>query len=407
VREREVGRRMATWSGAHIFLFFLLLACICISLSCAEVIFEERFEDGWESRWVVSDWKKSEGLNGNWVHTAGKWHGDANDKGIQTTPDSRFYAISSEFREFSNRGKTLVLQFSVKHEQKIECGGGYVKLLSALDQKTFGGDSPYSIMFGPDICGIGTNKIHAILQYKGQNYQIKKSLDCEKDKLTHVYTLIIKPDASYSILVDNKEKHSGSIYSDWDILPPRKIKDPNATKPEDWDDREYIPDPESKKPEGYDSILKEIPDPNAEKPEDWDEEDGEWSAPTIPNPDYKGPWKQKKLKNPNFKGKWKAPLIDNPDFEDDPDIYVFAPLKYFGIELWQVKAGSIFDNILITDDPNYAKTFAEQTWGKFKEAEKLMFENENRKQEKQDLADDVEDDNNLGDDEDNPHHDEL
>jgi len=190
-------------------------------------------------------------------------------------------------------------------------------------------------------------------------------------------------------------------------LPPRKIKDPNATKPEDWDDREYIPDPESKKPEGYDSILKEIPDPNAEKPEDWDEEDGEWSAPTIPNPDYKGPWKQKKLKNPNFKGKWKAPLIDNPDFEDDPDIYVFAPLKYFGIELWQVKAGSIFDNILITDDPNYAKTFAEQTWGKFKEAEKLMFENENRKQEKQDLADDVEDDNNLGDDEDNPHHDEL
>ncbi len=63
--------------------------------------------------------------------------------GIQTTPDSRFYAISSEFREFSNRGRTLVLQFSVKHEQKIECGGGYVKLLSALDQKTFGGDSPY------------------------------------------------------------------------------------------------------------------------------------------------------------------------------------------------------------------------------------------------------------------------
>ncbi len=90
-----------------------------------------------------------------------------------------------------------------------------------------------SIMFGPDICGLGTNKIHAILQYKGQNYQIKKSLDCEKDKLTHVYTLIIKPDASYSILVDNKEKHSGSIYSDWDILPPRKIKDPKATKVEE------------------------------------------------------------------------------------------------------------------------------------------------------------------------------
>lgn len=30
------------------------------------------------------------------------------------------------------------------------------------------------------------------------------------------------------------------------------------------------------------------------QPEDWDdEEDGEWTAPTIPNPEYKGPWKAK------------------------------------------------------------------------------------------------------------------
>lgn len=30
------------------------------------------------------------------------------------------------------------------------------------------------------------------------------------------------------------------------------------------------------------------------QPEDWDdEEDGEWTAPTIPNPEYKGPWKPK------------------------------------------------------------------------------------------------------------------
>jgi len=30
------------------------------------------------------------------------------------------------------------------------------------------------------------------------------------------------------------------------------------------------------------------------QPEDWDdEEDGEWTAPTIPNPEYKGPWEPK------------------------------------------------------------------------------------------------------------------
>lgn len=49
------------------------------------------------------------------------------------------------------------------------------------------------------------------------------------------------------------------------------------------------------------------------QPEDWeDEEDGEWEAPMIPNPDYQGPWTPKRVKNPEYKGAWAAPLIDNP-----------------------------------------------------------------------------------------------
>jgi hypothetical protein len=64
--------------------------------------------------------------------------------GIQTSEDYRFYAISAEYPEFSNKDKTLVLQFSVKHEQKLDCGGGYVKLLGGdVDQKKFGGDTTY------------------------------------------------------------------------------------------------------------------------------------------------------------------------------------------------------------------------------------------------------------------------
>ena len=56
---------------------------------------------------------------------------------------SDFYAISTEFPEFSNKEKILVFQFSVKHEQKLDCGGGYMKLLIGhVDQKKFGGDTP-------------------------------------------------------------------------------------------------------------------------------------------------------------------------------------------------------------------------------------------------------------------------
>jgi len=41
------------------------------------------------------------------------------------------------------------------------------------------------------------------------------------------------------------------------------------------------------------------------QPEDWDdEEDGEWTAPTIPNPEYKGPWKQKVKKQTFLAHSW-------------------------------------------------------------------------------------------------------
>nr|XP_009804594.1 PREDICTED: calreticulin isoform X2 [Nicotiana sylvestris] len=361
-------QRRANPSSLHLITVFSLL----VAVVSAEVFFEESFNDGWESRWVKSEWKKDENMAGEWNHTSGKWNGDANDKGIQTSEDYRFFAISAEFPEFSNKGKNLVFQFSVKHEQKLDCGGGYMKLLSGdVDQKKFGGDTPYSIMFGPDICGYSTKKVHAILTYNDTNHLIKKEVPCETDQLTHVYTFILRPDATYSILIDNVEKQSGSLYSDWDLLPPKTIKDPSAKKPEDWDDQE----------------------------------DGEWTAPTIPNPEYKGPWKPKKIKNPNYKGKWKAPLIDNPDFKDDPDLYVFPNLKYVGVELWQVKSGTLFDNIVICDDPEYAKAIAEETWGKQKDAEKAAFEEAEKKREEEESkaapADsDAEEDDDADDDSD-------
>ena len=70
--------------------------------------------------------------------------------GIQTSKDARFYALSAKFENsFSNEDKDLVVQFTVKHEQKIDCGGGYVKVFSSeLDQEGMHGDSPYNIMFG-------------------------------------------------------------------------------------------------------------------------------------------------------------------------------------------------------------------------------------------------------------------
>jgi len=338
-------------------MFRILVLCVVAVSVFAEpaIHFEDDFTGGdWESRWIQSKTKPD---FGKWVLSAGKFYNDAKqDAGLQTSQDAKFYAISSSFDKFSNEGKTLVVQFSVKHEQNIDCGGGYVKLFpSTLDSTAMTGDSEYNIMFGPDICGPGTKKVHVIFQYKGKNLLIKKDIRCKDDVDTHMYTLIVNSDNTYSVLIDNKEAQSGSLEEHWDFLPAKEIKDPEAKKPEDWDDREKIPDPEDKKPADFDK-PQYIDDPDAVKPDDWDEEtDGEWEASKIDNPEYKGEWKPRDIDNPSYSGKWVHPMIPNPEYVADDKLYAYDDFGVIGLDLWQVKSGTIFDNFLITDDPAYAK----------------------------------------------------
>lgn len=39
-----------------------------------------------------------------------------------------------------------------------------------------------------------------------------------------MYTLVVKPDNTYEVLIDNEKVESGDLEADWDFLPPKKIK---------------------------------------------------------------------------------------------------------------------------------------------------------------------------------------
>merc|ERR1712079_882682 len=279
-------------------------------------------------------------------------------------------------KEFSNAEKEIIIQFSVKHAQKIDCGGGYVKVFPAsFKPEELHGDSAYNVMFGPDICGYSTKKVHVIFEYNGKNQLIKKEIKCKDDEFTHVYSLVIKPTNEYEVYIDGDSVQKGSLAEDWDMLEPKEIKDPDAKKPEDWVDDAKMDDPEDKKPEGYDDIPEYIPDPDAEIPEDWDEEmDGEWEAPMINNPDFKGEWKAKKIDNPDYKGPWVHPMIDNPDYVADDNLYSYDSWGAIGLDLWQVKSGSVFDNFLISDDVESAIQAAKDVISKVSAGEKEMKE---------------------------------
>lgn len=366
-------------------------------------LFHSRDLQGWSDRWTVaSDWKSKSEL-GEWEHTAGEFYGDADDKGIKTSQDARFYGLSAPMPKTFNSSdkKDLVIQYSVKHEQKLDCGGAYIKLMPGGDKfesTKFGGDTPYGIMFGPDICGGSNKKTHVIFHSdkKDDNLLVKKKINCEDNQLSHLYTLVLRPDNTFEVFIDNKSVRDGKLEDEFDFLAEKEIKDPDQSKPDDWVDAKNIVDPEDVKPEGYDDITAEIPDPDASKPDDWDDEDdGEWEPPMVDNPDYKGPWSPKYIENPEYKGEWVHPMIPNPEYEYDEEMYAVCKegCTHVGFELWQVKSGTVFDDIIVTDSLEEAQNFAEETFFKKKDAEKEMFEEMQKKQreEEEQMMEDDED----------------
>jgi len=372
--------------------------------------FFEGFGDDWQSTWTVS---KNAEFTGTWKHTTySEPEGIPGDKGIMVGNEARKHAVSTVFSDaYDPKDKGLVVQYELHTSKAIQCGGAYIKLLTAseaLSADGFTNDSPYTIMFGPDKCGT-TNKVHFILRHKSpktgeweEKHLASPPLPSLLEKQTHLYTAIVGTDNTVKIKVDNKEVKSVSLLKAGDfspnVNPPEEIDDPEDKKPEDWVDTAKIDDPEASKPDDWDEDAPskiidpkatkpeawldeapdKVPDPAAKAPDDWDaDEDGEWEAPMIDNPACKPPggcgeWKAPEIPNPDFKGKWFAPKVDNPayigvwkpaqianpNFFKDEQPHAMAPIGGIGIELWTMQDGALFDNLVIASDPAVAEEAA-------------------------------------------------
>merc|ERR1712098_465735 len=93
-----------------------------------------------------------------------------------------------------------------------------------------------------------------------------------------------------------------------------------------------------------------------------------------------GEWKPRQIDNPDYKGPWVHPEIDNPEYneEEAATLGKFDEVCKLGFDLWQVKSGTIFDNIMITDDPEEAKKAGEDLWAVTKDAESKMRKRERK-----------------------------
>merc|ERR1711957_500882 len=88
--------------------------------------------------------------------------------------------------------------------------------------------------------------------------------------------------------------------------------------------------------------------------------------------------------------------IANPEYEDDDSVYKYDDFGFIGFDLWQVKGGTIFDNVIITDGKAEADTFAKK-WKDLSEVEKAK-KKEEEDSKKTDDAKDAKDDDDDDDD---------
>ncbi|KTW26918.1 calnexin [Pneumocystis jirovecii RU7] len=382
--------------------------------------FVEQFTSDWQTRWTVSsalrltDGNNTVFYDGEWkVEEPTVYKGINGDMGLVLKKQAAHHAISAKFSEpLNNKGKVLVVQYEVKLQNDLECGGAYLKLITESQEdirfKDFSNQTPYTIMFGPDKCG-ATNKVHFIFRHKNpktgkyEEKHLKSPPTIEETKFTTLYTLIVRPDQSFEIRINNKPLKMGSLLNDFEppVNPDMFISDPTDKKPVGWVDDAKIVDKNAKKPDDWDeseppqildvNAIKPtnwleneplmIPDPNVSKPDEWnDDEDGDFMAPMIPNPacekaagcgpfepmiqnpKYKGVWTPPLIDNPNYIGEWKPRKIPNPDYFEDKSPSDFESFIGIGFELWTMQSDILFDNIYIGHSVAEAEKFAKATF---------------------------------------------
>ncbi|KAL0245969.1 hypothetical protein GEMRC1_007185 [Eukaryota sp. GEM-RC1] len=200
----------------------------------------------------------------------------------------------------------------------------------------FSDDTPYVIMFGPDVCG--SSKVHFVftslnpITNKYEEHHLVNPPSVQNDGFTHLYTLIVDPKTNdFQIKIDGKIASSGSLLTSFEppVNPPKQIPDPKVQKPNNWDQPEFIPDPD------------------AVKPDDWNE-DAEWIPPMVLNPDYKG--------------KFEATLIDNPNYFQLSQPLKKMKVEAIGMEVWTLDEDILIDNVLLTHDETVAMSLAKETF---------------------------------------------
>ena len=359
----------------NLLLIYAVCAIFVSSFGAADKNIFESFDHSVD--WVSSDDARYEGSSYE-VNDEGSVV--AGNKNLKLIAINKHYGLSKLLSSPISTGHPdgFVVQYEVNLPENIFCSGGYLKLLvrdESFRGTNLGESTPFTIMFGPDVCGTSTSKVHLIFRSENpitgefEEKHMKQTVLPKKDGLAHLYTLeLYGEDSRFVVKIDGVVEAQGSLLSEDDFspafTPPSEIPDPDDEKPEDWVDEKMMVDPSDIKPEGWDSIPEMIYDPESVMPEGWiEEDDGEWEAPLIPNPEYKGEWSPRLIENPDYQGVWSPRIIPNNAFFEEPfPLKKLPEIGAVAIEVLANDAGISFDSIMIGNDIAEATAYAEESF---------------------------------------------
>lgn len=360
------------------------------SLDDTSFIEQFQYEDLEKSDWKVSSARKNEQFSyvGYWAIEEPKIiPGMKGDKGLVMKKAAAHHAISYKLdKPFNNHNNDLVLQYEVKFQEGISCGGAYIKLLNDDFDNLgeFNSETPYQVMFGPDICG-ASNKVRFILKRYNpilkemEEKQLVNTPFARTGKVSTLYTLVLKKNQDFEIRINGEIAVSGNLVTDVDAMnppiePPREIPDEFALNldEEDVEEGSEVTKEESI-PEGWNENEEPfITKPGVTKPKEWDdEEDGVWEPPMIPNPKCAngcGKWKptvdnsKKEPEKDQQKKKGGKKLVANPKYYSDPTPSNIEPVGGLGFELWNMHKDILFDNIYLGHSVEEAERIGNDTF---------------------------------------------
>ena len=381
-----------------IFQMFFFFIFSCFSFNYVK----ETFDSGLFNNWHVPKKLRPTTRLGVWAVSAGDcWGNQQKWLGLTTTKSHRDYIIYTNFTKPMNTiTNDLVVQYTVRLNPFVDCAGQFIKLMdSSSDMNAFSQDLPFAIKFGPDICGPSFRRVHVVITYNGTEYETNHPLGFVKDSFTHSYTLIIRRNNTFAVLIDGEIADEATLDERFDYKQTNSfdglnlMNDPNFE--EEMHRQRRIENNENVDPDEFDEeeeeiFLQEMEQDERRSREHFKQKEQEQKTTSEQekeqekttseqqkeqektsseqqkeqektSPEQQKEQKQEKTSPEQQKEKEKEKTNEKTQVKEETkkeDIIPFGhfpSLGYLGIDVHQSCCGSLFDNFLVTDNENEAK----------------------------------------------------